>query len=122
MSGDNGEQQQLSDAVEVTESKTRHQQIIELYNGETLTEIAAGFWGKMIIEFLIIAVPIGVVLIPAGFALAFLNIGPVTYGAVLALWVTFSTSIFGFTWCYTESPMFRTDESEESESGWTQEG
>lgn len=103
MADDGGEQQELGDSTEIAPPKSRQARIIELYDGDSLREIAAGLWGKVIVEAAIVAAPIGVIILPVGFILAYLNIGPFTYVNILISWLTLSGTVFGIVWCFLAS-------------------
>lgn len=89
---------------------------MNLYNANTLTHVAVGFWLKFIIEAIIVAVPIGVFLIPPGFILSYMDIGPITYLNTILAWISFTGTVLLSVWCFTES-VIEEDEEEEDESG-----
>jgi len=102
MSDDAGEQQELT---EVTERPTRswHERTLTLYNSDEFQEIAMGYWLKLAAESFIIVVPLMFLIVVPGFALAALNIGPVTPLRVLGAWTGISTSLVLASWCFTEA-------------------
>jgi hypothetical protein len=87
---------------------------MELYNSDELGKITAGFWFKISVEACIVALPLGIVLVPAGFALAYLNIGPFTYTRTIVAWLTFSGSILSFVWCLSASTEIPVESDEEA--------
>lgn len=74
MADDSGEQQELSEEGVNSDTQTRQEQIMKLYNADNLPHVAIGFWAKFITEGVIVAVPIAVLVILPGFILAYLNI------------------------------------------------
>lgn len=106
-------QQKLDDSASDVEedSKTVQERIIALYVSEKLLSTFIGFGAKLAIEFGIVAVwGIAVILTP-GAILAYLNIGPFTYVGALGVWIAFSTTVGGFTWCFTAITGISEDET-----------
>lgn len=97
------EQQEVSEAPTDSKRKTRQEQIIDLYNSNNIHHVAVGFWIKFAVEAVIVGVPIGVLLVPVGFFLAYLDVGPVTFVNTVIAWVSFSASVGLAVWCFTES-------------------
>lgn len=118
MPEDSSEQQELSDVDAESATRTRQEQIIDLYNANDLPHIAVGYWAKLIVEAVIVAVPLAVFILLPGMLLAFLGVGPFTYGGVLTAWIAFSTTVLGFSWCLTEAVISTDDamDSDEDES------
>jgi hypothetical protein len=100
MADDSGEQQQLADVA--AESKTRQEQVLELYNDNRVSRIALGFWLKLGIEAAIIAIPLaGLVLIPA-LILRQLEVLPFEYQSILGWYIVTATTLTSIAWCMTE--------------------
>jgi len=115
MTGAGGEQQELDTEVDGSRSKTRHQQILELYNSENLLEITIGYWSKLLTEAAIISIPLATVIMPVGVVLVYLDIGPVTPNKLIGLWSVFTASLLTMSWCLTEDAT--QSQSEESDGG-----
>lgn len=111
MSEDSGDQTELPSGSQGAESRNRHEQILDLYNGGSLGEIAIGLWSKIFVEFAIVSSPLIIIIVLPGLVLTYLDLWPFSYSIVITGWVTISTTIFGITWCFLESDLFTEEES-----------
>lgn len=121
MSKNPGEQQQLQEVDTETNQQTRHEQILKLYTGDSLRDVALGLWGKILVEIGIVSLPLAIVILLPGILLAYFDIGPFTYTIVISAWISFSTTVFGITWCFTEAGISTAEESENEENEAIQE-
>lgn len=97
-----GEQTELGSLDGDTESKTIQEHILSRYKSNDLFDTAVGFWSKLLVEAFIVAAPLAVVILIPGVALAWFGIGPITYANTALTWITFSTTIVAFVWCFID--------------------
>jgi hypothetical protein len=112
MSDKESEQIELDEEYKSSDSQNIHQRVLSLYNSNRTLEVAMGLWSKIVIEIAIVAVPLALIILLPGLFLARMNFGPITYANTIGLWITFSTTIFGITWCFLENAA--TDEEKDS--------
>ena len=107
------EQQTLTDSeAAADEEKTTQQIILEWYISESLPRTALGFGGKMLIESAIVGLWTVVFIILPGICLAYAT-QRVSYIQVFGTWMAITTTIVGFTWCFTFATVENNTESED---------
>jgi len=107
MSSDEGgtEQKQLTEEKpEPDPSRTVQERILALYQSNKMIDTAAGFWGKLVVETIIVTAPLIVVILIPGWIAAYFDLHPwFTYLGVALTWMSFTISIMAIVWCFTEA-------------------
>lgn len=76
--------------------------ILGLYRSDTLVRTLVGFWAKLLVEFAVVALPVGVFVTLPGLIAAEVGVHPaITVTRVVGLSVTFVVTVTGFVWCFT---------------------
>jgi len=111
---DESEQTELTEAVEQENPEppdlTLQDRVMRRYNSDNLFDIAIGFWGKLLAEGSIVALPLGVVSLAVGFPMAYFGIGPVEYWNVIVAWVGFTVTITTGVWCFSDIAVDHSDD------------
>lgn len=105
MSDEDTEQQQLSEGeLQPDPARSVQERILVLYGSKSLINTTLGFWGKWVVESLIVTVPLFAVIAVPGLVAAYLKIHPwFTYLSVIIAWLTVTGSIMSIVWCFTDA-------------------